>query len=49
MPTLTRWFIKSALVYFLAALVIGVAQAAQAPLGLPPGLAAAARSTCISW
>ncbi|HEU5262848.1 MAG TPA: hypothetical protein VFU41_15620 [Gemmatimonadales bacterium] len=41
MPILTRWFIKTALVYFVTALVVGVAQAVQAPLGLPAVLAAA--------
>jgi len=41
MPILTRWFIKTSLVYFVAALVVGVAQAAQAPLGLAPELAGA--------
>lgn len=40
MPPLTRWFIKSALVYFVAGLLVGVAQTAPAPLRLPPGLAA---------
>lgn len=39
MPVLTRWFIKTSLVYFIVALVVGVAQAASAPLHLPPGLA----------
>lgn len=41
MPVLTRWFIKTSLVCFVAALVVGVAQMAPGPLGLPPGLAAA--------
>ena len=41
MPILTRWFIKTSLVYFVAALVVGVAQAAHAPLSLASGLAAA--------
>lgn len=35
MPVLTRWFIKLSLVYFAAALLIGVAQAAQPFLDLP--------------
>ena len=35
MPTLTRWFIKSSLGYFVAALVIAVLLALQAPLNLP--------------
>ena len=38
MPTLTRWFIKSALVYFIAALVIAVLLALQAPLNLPSAM-----------
>ena len=38
MPTLTRWFIKSALLYFVAALVIAVLLALQAPLNLPPAI-----------
>ena len=29
MPTLTRWFIKSALLYFVAALLVGVLLAGQ--------------------
>ena len=41
MPVLTRWFVKSSLVYFIAALVLGVAQTAQAPLHLAPGLVVA--------
>ncbi|HYL21991.1 MAG TPA: hypothetical protein VEU74_09520 [Gemmatimonadales bacterium] len=39
MPVLTRWFIKTSLVYFVAGLAVGVGQAAAAPLRLPPGLA----------
>jgi len=42
MPTLTRWFIKSALVYFVAALLIGVVLTARPILALPPALAALA-------
>jgi hypothetical protein len=38
MPTLTRWFIKSSLVYFVAALVIAVLLALQAPLNLPSAI-----------
>jgi len=38
MPTLSRWFIKSALVYFVAALVVAVALAIQAPLNLPSAI-----------
>jgi hypothetical protein len=41
MPILTRWFIKSALVYFVVALVVGVAQTVQGPLDIAPGLAVA--------
>jgi hypothetical protein len=40
MPPVTRWSVKLSLVYFLAALLVGLAQAAQQPLGLPPVLAA---------
>jgi hypothetical protein len=39
MPIVTRWFIKTSLMYLIAALVLGVAETAQAPLGLPAGLA----------
>jgi len=35
MPMVTRWFIKSALLYFVAALLLGVALAAPRALGLP--------------
>jgi hypothetical protein len=38
MPTLTRWFIKSSLVYFVAALVIAVLLALQAPFNLPSAI-----------
>ena len=38
MPTLTRWFIKSSLVYFVSALVIAVVLALQAPLNLPSAM-----------
>jgi hypothetical protein len=40
MPTLTRWFIKTALACFVAALLAGVAVAARPALDLPPWLAA---------
>lgn len=40
MPTLTRWFIKSALVYFVAALAIGAALTAPAVRNLPPAIGA---------
>jgi hypothetical protein len=33
MPTLTRWFVKSALVFFVAALFIGLAQSANSLWG----------------
>lgn len=39
MPPLSRWYIKLALMYFVAALLVGALQALQAPLGLPPVLA----------
>lgn len=32
MPTLTRWYIKSALLYFIAASLVGIALAAERPL-----------------
>ena len=40
MPTLTRWSIKSALIYFIAALTTGVVLAARPVFDLPPALAA---------
>ncbi len=36
MPPLTRWFIKSALAYFVAALLAGVLFAARSVVSLPP-------------
>jgi len=39
MPTLTRWSIKSALIYFIAALATGVVLAARPVFDLPPALA----------
>lgn len=39
MPSLTRWFIKSSLVYIVAALSAGLALAARIPLNLPSSLA----------
>lgn len=36
MPVLTRWFIKTALAYFVAALVVGVVQAARGGVGIDP-------------
>lgn len=39
MPRLVRWYIKTALVYFIAGLVVGIAQAVGGPLaGLTAGL-----------
>ena len=38
MPTLTRWFVKSSLVYFVAALIVAIALAAQSALPLPPAV-----------
>ena len=35
MPPLTRWFIKSALVYLVVSLLTGVALAAQSVIALP--------------
>jgi cbb3-type cytochrome oxidase subunit 1 len=35
MPTLTRWFVKSSLVYFILALLAGLLVAARLPLSLP--------------
>ena len=35
MPTLTRWFLRSSLVFLLLAMLLGVLQAARAPLNLP--------------
>jgi hypothetical protein len=39
MPPLTRWFIKTALLYFVAALIIGAVLAARSVLRLPPVIA----------
>jgi heme/copper-type cytochrome/quinol oxidase subunit 1 len=36
MPTLTRWFVKASLLYFVAALLLGLGLAAQGLLDLPP-------------
>jgi heme/copper-type cytochrome/quinol oxidase subunit 1 len=38
MPRLTRYAIKSSLIYLAVALLLGVAVEAQAAFGLPPGL-----------
>jgi hypothetical protein len=35
MPQITRWFIKAALAYFVAALLVDMALAAQAVWNLP--------------
>lgn len=40
MPTLTRWFIKTALVYFAVALLMGIATQAAVILPLPPTITA---------
>ncbi len=39
MPRLTRWFVKTALVYLVAALFVWVVEAAQTVLNLPPVMA----------
>lgn len=39
MPTLTRWFIKAALIFFVAALLVGVLMAANQIWSLSPILA----------
>jgi hypothetical protein len=39
-PPLTRWFIKSALVYLVVSLLIGVALAAQGTIALPAAVGA---------
>lgn len=36
MPPLTRWFLKTALVYFVAALLLGALLAGRGVLALPP-------------
>ncbi len=40
MPSLTRWFIKASLAYFVTALLVGLALMARAVLDLPPFIAA---------
>jgi hypothetical protein len=35
-PTLTRWFIKSALIYFVASLLVGIVVAAQGMVDVGP-------------
>jgi hypothetical protein len=51
MPTLTRWFIKSGLVCFIAALLLGVALAAPAVISVPPviGVWGPVFFTCLWW
>jgi hypothetical protein len=39
MPPLTRWFLKSALIYLVTSLLVGVALAARSVLGLPEAIA----------
>jgi len=39
-PRLTRWFIKSALLYFAVSMLAGVAVSAQGVMRLPPVVAA---------
>ena len=41
MPTLTRWFIKTMLIYFVAGLTLGVAMQSRALGAALPALAAA--------
>jgi len=36
MPTLARWFIKSALIYFVLSLIVGVLIQARPAISLPP-------------
>jgi hypothetical protein len=36
MPTLTRWFIKTALIYFVAALLVGIVVMTRLVIDLPP-------------
>ena len=40
MPTLTRWFVRTAMLYFVAALLVGIALMAQGLVDLPPIVAA---------
>ncbi len=40
MPALTRWFVKSALAYFVGALLLGVALAMPAVFAIPPAVVA---------
>lgn len=40
MPALTRWFVKSSLIYLVIALLVGLAMAGPGLLSAPIGLAA---------
>jgi len=40
MPLLTRWFVRTAMVYFVLALLVGVTLMAQNVTELPPAVAA---------
>ena len=40
MPVLTRWFLKSSLLFFILAMLLGVLLAARTPLGLPSSMSA---------
>lgn len=40
MPPLSRWFVRTALVYFVAALITGVALMLRLVVNLPPEVAA---------
>lgn len=40
MPLLTRWFVRTAMLYFVATLLVGIALAGQALADLPPVVAA---------
>ena len=40
MPPLTRWYVRSALIYFVAALAVGLALALRPVAHLPPAVAA---------
>ncbi|MGW8249659.1 MAG: hypothetical protein ACWGO1_03380, partial [Anaerolineales bacterium] len=40
MPVLTRWFLKSSLLFLVLSALLGVLLAARAPLGLPGAIGA---------
>ena len=40
MPPLSRWFVRTALAYFVAALLVGVGLMLRLVIGLPPAIAA---------